>query len=110
MSVAAEDTSCPDGFVQLMELIVAPQEAVFNQGSDALAMRAGGSFEFCQQFIDIFLGRTDPTTTHEKFSPRRRRAMSRRCDRHWPSPEFEFRASATGTKQIQGNNRKTEAG
>lgn len=111
MSVTAEDTSCPNGFVQLMELIVAPEEPVFDQGSDALAMRARGSFEFCQHFIDIILRRTDSTTTQDKFS----RRSTVQChtgtgDGHSPSPEFEFRGSANGTKQIQGNNRKTEAG
>lgn len=67
MPVAAEDTRGPDGFLQLMVLIIASQEAVFDQCSDTLAMRARGRFEFRQQFIDIILGRTDPTT-HDKIS------------------------------------------
>lgn len=53
MPVAAEDARRPDGFVPLIALIIAPQEAVFDQWSDALAMRARGSFELCQQLIDI---------------------------------------------------------
>jgi hypothetical protein len=68
MSVAAEDTSSSDCFDVLVLLIVAPQEPVFDQCSDALAMRARGRFELCQQLVDILLGRTDPTP-HDKLSP-----------------------------------------
>ncbi len=44
MSVTTEDSSSPNGFVPLMILIIATQEAVLDEGSRHLAMRTGSHF------------------------------------------------------------------
>jgi hypothetical protein len=62
MSITAQDARSPNGFVQLVVLIIATQEAVLDEGSHSLAMRTGSHFELGQQIVEFLLGRTDPAT------------------------------------------------
>jgi hypothetical protein len=67
VSITAEDARGPHRFVPLMWLVAA-QEAVFNEASHGLAVRARGDFEPGKKIIDFLPGRKDPAT-HDQLSP-----------------------------------------
>ena len=62
MSVTAEDSSGTHRFVSLMMLIIAPQEAVLDEGSHDVAMGTRSQLELGAQHVDFGFRRTDPVT------------------------------------------------
>ena len=67
ISITAEDARSTNGFIQLVFLIVATQEAVFDEISNFLAVRTRGDSETRVQIIDFLLGRTNPAP-HDELS------------------------------------------
>jgi len=74
-SVAAEDASSTNGFVQLVVRIIATQEAMLDQASHSFAMRTRSDFELCEQIIEFLFGGTDPAT-HDWDLPTRRKRLT----------------------------------
>ncbi len=66
MAIAAEDARSTKGFVQLMVVIIAPQQAMFDEGSRNFAMWTGSDLKFSEQIIEFLLGRTN-AATHDRI-------------------------------------------